>query len=258
MTTRTGLRPAPCVGRAVSSGSSASTVPAPTTIASTRERSTCTCSREGPDVIHFEAPDTVASLPSSVAPALSVTQGSPWRMNLRKGRLSVVGLACEHAARHRHAGPAHASHALAVDQRVGVGGGVDDLRDARVEDGLRARRGAAAVIARLERRIERGPPGLGARGLQRHGLSVGGAGLAMPAAGDDLPALDDDRADRRVGVRGALPARRLGQRLAHEPLVLVHLRLHGLALPRTGLAFCCPSRMSLSSDMNSAMSRKLR
>ena len=70
-------------------GSSARTVPDPTSTASTRFRSRCTSARAASPVTQRLSPDAVASLPSSDTAALSVTQGRPARIALKKGRFSA-------------------------------------------------------------------------------------------------------------------------------------------------------------------------
>ncbi len=85
-TIRSGLRPP--WRRAVSRGSSASTVPIPTRTASWVSRSRMTSARAASPVIHFERPVTVAILPSSVIAALSVNAGRPYWAQVRNGRLA--------------------------------------------------------------------------------------------------------------------------------------------------------------------------
>src|SRR5205085_102815 len=75
-------------GRAVNSGSSATSVPRPTTTASTRPRSSCTFARDSSELIHFESPVRVAILPSSVMAHLRWTHGRPVRRSFRYGALS--------------------------------------------------------------------------------------------------------------------------------------------------------------------------
>jgi hypothetical protein len=60
-------------GRAVNNGSSASAVPMPTRMPSTRPRSSWTRRREASLEIHFESPVLVAILPSSVIAHLACT-----------------------------------------------------------------------------------------------------------------------------------------------------------------------------------------
>src|SRR4051794_4947389 len=85
-TTRRGWRCTPST-RAVSSGSSASAVPMPTTTASTDARQRCARSRLSSPEIHFESPVGVATLPSSVIADLKSTHGRPVRACLRNAWL---------------------------------------------------------------------------------------------------------------------------------------------------------------------------
>ena len=68
--------------RQVSSGSSARTVPAPTSTASISLRQRCTRARDRSLLIQRASPLALAILPSSVAANLSVTNGSRLVMNL--------------------------------------------------------------------------------------------------------------------------------------------------------------------------------
>ena len=76
-TTRIG--DAPDTMRTVSSGSSLSTVPTPTSTVSHAARSACDTPRSGSPLIHFESPVDVAMRPSSVCAYLSTTNGRSWR-----------------------------------------------------------------------------------------------------------------------------------------------------------------------------------
>ena len=84
--------------RAVSHGSSASTVPIPTSTASCVSRRRWTSARAASPVIHFDSPLTVAILPSSVIAALSVNAGRPCVAHVKNGRFARVALVDEHAA----------------------------------------------------------------------------------------------------------------------------------------------------------------
>ena len=68
---------APSSSRTVSCGSSASTVPVPTTMASHSARSRCTSARAASPVIHRLVPSAAAVRPSSVAAYFQVTNGAP-------------------------------------------------------------------------------------------------------------------------------------------------------------------------------------
>ncbi|PQM44286.1 hypothetical protein C1Y40_05554 [Mycobacterium talmoniae] len=80
-TTRSGWRSArlPSGSLAVNVGSSASTVPVPTTIASAAARRRCTSARAASLVIHWLEPSAAALRPSTLAAYFQVTCGSPVR-----------------------------------------------------------------------------------------------------------------------------------------------------------------------------------
>ena len=63
--------------RAVSLGSSAMRVPAPTAIAGKSALHRCTSSRATPPVIHFDSPVRVAILPSRVDASFPARKGVP-------------------------------------------------------------------------------------------------------------------------------------------------------------------------------------
>ncbi|GEJ56174.1 hypothetical protein AMYX_09150 [Anaeromyxobacter diazotrophicus] len=141
--------------------------------------------------------------------------------------------------------PAHPSP---LHERVRVARADEHAPDARREQGAAAGRRLAEVIARLERGVEIGAPGGGARGAQRHHLGVRAAGPGVVPARHHPAGLDQHRAHRRVGVRPAEALRRLAQREAHEPLRRVaHVD------PRPG-----PLASPSSSLMNSPTSVKAR
>jgi hypothetical protein len=69
---------------------------------------------------------------------------------------------------------------------IGIGGGDDDAGEAGGDDGIDAGRGAAMGGARLEGDVEGGAARLGGAGeaAESFDLSMGGAGGAVPAAGE--------------------------------------------------------------------------
>ena len=71
----------------MSCGSSATTVPTPTTIASTVLRSSCTSVRAGGEVIHWLVPSAAADRPSSVAANFQMTYGRLRRTAVSQARL---------------------------------------------------------------------------------------------------------------------------------------------------------------------------
>src|SRR5215475_2392687 len=89
ITTRAGLGPS--TSRTVSCGSSASTVPIPTTTASTSERNLCKCARPVAPLMYFECPETVAMRPSSDCPIWATTTKSSTSPVFRGPNNSVQG-----------------------------------------------------------------------------------------------------------------------------------------------------------------------
>ena len=180
----------PASPRAVRVGSSASTVPVPTRIASLASRSSCTRWRAAVPVIHWLLPSDAAARPSSVDAHLTVTHGRPARdrgQPLMQERLRLVG---EHPAEHLDAAGAQVVGA-AARALPRVAECVDDARDSGVQQGDRARARAAGVVAGLE-----GDDGGQARGIrspvcrrgqlrERVDLGVRRAGAVVPALGDD-------------------------------------------------------------------------
>jgi hypothetical protein len=75
-------------GRGVSSGSSASAVPMPMAIASTRPRRAWTMAREAGELIQRPAPAGAASRPSRLIAHFAITHGRPVATSLRKGAVS--------------------------------------------------------------------------------------------------------------------------------------------------------------------------
>ena len=75
--------------RAVSNGSSASAVPNPTMIPSTRPRMDCTISRECGLVIHWLSPCMVAIFPSMVIAHFAIIHGRPLVTRLWNGAIKL-------------------------------------------------------------------------------------------------------------------------------------------------------------------------
>ena len=89
--------------------------------------------------------------------------------------------------------------------RIGVGDGVDHRRNPGCDKGVHARRRSAVVVARLEGDHRGAADGALTRPAQRHHLGVRAAGrLGCADAGDLAVAVQDDRADRRIGIGAAL------------------------------------------------------
>ena len=97
------------------------------------------------------------------------------------------------------AGGAQLSHALATDVRVRVFDADDDALDAGVDDGGRARPGAALVAARFECRVQRGASRGRTGGGQRRDLGVGSARRCRRPFERAAVVGQDNRADPGVG-----------------------------------------------------------
>ena len=137
-TTRSGwcsARP-PSPSRTVSCGSSASTVPLPTTIASTIARSACASARDAAEEIHRALRSAAATRPSRVAAYFQVTNGRPLRTACSQGRSAPAAAASAPHARRRPRRRRSRSRGAAAG---GLGVRVVD----RVDDPARRRRRSA-------------------------------------------------------------------------------------------------------------------
>ena len=142
----------PSASRAVRAGSSASTVPVPTTIASASARRRCTSARAAGPVIHWLVPSDAAARPSRLCAHLTVTCGRPRRCTASQDASSAVASSASTpdststpAARRRSPPP--------DDSVAGIGDGVDDARDAGGDERLRStdRCGPCGCTARASR-----------------------------------------------------------------------------------------------------------
>ena len=122
-----------------------------------------------------------------------------------------------------------------------------DARDARSDQGVRARRRAAVVRARLERDVRGRIACALLRDVQRHGLGVRLAGRDVPALGDGGAVARDHAADdgvRRGRARAAL--RELERALEVQPVGVVDharsVRATPSARPRRAAARRAPGR----------------
>ncbi len=206
-TTRSGCFSAsePSGSRAVSAGSSASTVPLPTMIASAAARRRCRSNRAASLEIHRLVPSAAALRPSRLLAYFHVTCGNP------------VRCLCSHSRN----GPPPTSSASTPDfdlhsrlrqpgraarrDLVRVGDGVGDRAHAGVDQRVHARRGLAVVVTRLQR-DDRGAPGRQAAGpAQRQHLGVVAAGRLGAADADHLAVgVQNHRSDRRIRIGAAL------------------------------------------------------
>ena len=106
--------------------------------------------------------------------------------------------------------------------RVGVALRVDHAAYAGLDQRLRARSGAAGVVARLQRDDRRGAAGAVAGAPERVDLGVRGPGAAVPALGEHLAVrAEQHAADPRVGAGGHAGRRRQGERAPHRGLLAV-------------------------------------
>ena len=161
-------------------GSSASTVPVPTTTASTSARSSCTSARASAEVIHRLVPSAAATRPSSVEAAFQVTNGRP--CVTAKVQAALSASASSASTPPTTSTPASAQTPGATrGHGVGVGLPVDDARHARLEHASAAGAGAPGVVAGLEGDDGGGAAGEVARGAQRVDLGVRRSGTAVEA-----------------------------------------------------------------------------
>ena len=211
-TTRRGWR-APSM-RAVSSGSSARTVPMPTAIASDSARQRWTSSRL-----------SGAGDPGRVAGGgrgLAVERHRQLQDDERQAGAGVLAEGLVEAARGGRlgaGGEGDLDAAVAEDARAAAGGllarivgGDHDAGDPGLEDRLDAGRLPPLVGAGLERHVHRRPgrvlaPRAAVR--QRRPLGVQPAELGVEALADHLAVADDHGADQRIGADPPAPA--LGQ-----------------------------------------------
>ena len=139
ITTRVAVRRP--LGRAVKSGSSATTVPRPTMMASTRPRSSWTLARLASLLIHLESPVWVLILPSRVIAHFAITQGLPVRSNFRYG--AFIFLASDSQTPTVTSSPASCKIAKPPPATLGNGSGIatttrrtPDFNTASVQGGV--------------------------------------------------------------------------------------------------------------------------
>ena len=151
----TGIRDA----RAVSSGSSAKTVPMPTAIASASARQRCTRARLCSAEIQGDSPGAVAVPPSRDIASFRVTRGNPVRACLRKDWLSRrAAAASAPAARATSTPPSRRMPGPRPEAfSVGVLGGDHDPLDPRLENRLDTGRLAPLMRTGLQRHVHRRP-----------------------------------------------------------------------------------------------------
>ena len=200
---------------------------APTSTASTRRRRSCTSRARASPVIHRDVPSGAATLPSSDAASLSVTNGRRRRDPLREGldqrawprprRSPTVDLDAR-VAQHREA--------AAVDLRIGVGDRRDDARDAGVDQQLGARTRASTRCCRARGSRRRSRRERARRRARARRSSAWGPGLrrVQPSPTTSPSATRRRRRPADAATRGPRRARASSSARSMY-LVVVHCRL---------------------------------
>jgi hypothetical protein len=139
-------------------------------------------------------------------------------------RVRLVEFSCFFARRtdvDLHPGCSKLCDAASANSSVGILNRYYDAPQARRDDGLRARRRAALVIARLERDVERAPARLFPGMFERSHLGVGRACLLMMSfANRGSVSANDDCADQGVRTRVSSGFRREVESPAHVVSVI--------------------------------------
>ncbi len=157
--------------------------------------------------------------------ALGDDEGEAGEDPLVEGAIERCGFGGEDARDDLDAGGAEELEAAARVGGIGIGGGDDDAGEAGGDDGIDAGRGAAMGGAGLEGDVEGGAMGLGRAGEAAEGfdLGMGGAGGAVPAAGEQMAAGgDDEGADGGIGTGAAQATAGLAEGEAHPGFVGGH------------------------------------
>ena len=196
--------------RTVSAGWSVSAVPDPITIACESARSSWASTRASADVIHCDVPSAAATRPSRLDATLATKYGRPVRRWCKYGASNKV------AAR----APSPTSTAMpAVPQPLDAGAGHapvgvldrdDDAPDARGDERVGTRSGAAVMGAGLERDVRSRTARAVTGRVQRFDLGVRAAGRLRRALADDDTVPHEDTTD--PGVRRGAPAGGGGER----------------------------------------------
>ena len=183
-------RPAGAGRRQRRHGTSASTVPTPTSTASCSRRSQRAWRLCAGLVIHFERPAAVAMRPSSVVAALSRTNGrNARRAAPRKRSLSRTASPASRPVSTATPARRRSRASPAADDGVRVRHGHHHPRDARVSHERRAGRGAAEVGARLERHVQGRAARANAGLLEGDVSACGPPGPLVPPLADDARVL---------------------------------------------------------------------
>ena len=179
-TTRSGATTgASSARRAVSCGSSASTVPLPVRMAPARARQDCTSARAAREVIHLDSPLARPVRPSRLIASLTRTQGRPRSMREKKPRLSSRPAACINPVSVSTPAAIELAEALPVHRRERIAAGGDHAGDAGGDQRIGAGRRAAHVRAGFERDVGGGAARLHARLAQRVDFGMGLAGAQV-------------------------------------------------------------------------------
>jgi hypothetical protein len=182
-------------------GSSERIVPTPTRIASWTVTEPSASSRASGDVIHFDSPEAVAILPSSVIAALSVTKGLPVATNFTNFSLSRNACLAEHSLGDADTAPVSRSKPRPFTLGSGSFMQANHLRDPGVNQTVGARRCPAVMHARLQGDVERGSPCVLAGQAERLDLGVRVSGSAMISLPQDAVVLHHQSSDHRIGTR---------------------------------------------------------
>ena len=192
-------------GLAVSSGSSASTVPMPTTMASIRPRSSWTRRLAASLLIHFESPVRVQILPSRVIAHLAWTYGRPAVKRVRYGAVLLPSFVFAKADFNDHTRGPKFRHTLPGNLRKRIEHGRDDPLDAGFQNRISAGRCLAVMAARLKGDVHRRTScRFSCRG-QGIDLRVGLPKALVPAFPDDFAVANHSRADEGIGLHKAPP-----------------------------------------------------
>ena len=162
--------------RRSSDGSSASTVPLPTSKASCSSRRPSAQRRPAGDEIQRLSPHRGRDLAVEAHRPLERDLGSTQQLRDHEAQVELDRLAIEHAPLHLDSALAQPAEALTSGARVGIDVGGDHARDAGGEHRVDARRRAAMMRARLECHVQRAASRLLPCLAQRDRLGVRFAG----------------------------------------------------------------------------------
>ncbi len=173
-------------GARSAAGSSASTVPAPVTMAPERARQRCTSRREASPLIHLDSPLARALRPSRLVASFTRSHGRP-RSHARQEAAVERARLRFHQARIATAMPAVRSLSKPAPSTCGNGSRIAaTTRDTPAAiKRVRARAGATGVRARFQRYVRGRALRAIARGAQCEDFRMRLAGALVPAFADD-------------------------------------------------------------------------